>query len=124
MPILHHSELKIDADAVLRGQGADPKIIRVRRPMLVTVAEDALVEGLPLIEPEVAYQRIRVEHSDDDKVHLEGGGVLSGEAVARGLQHAEHVIVATCTIGTALEELASEVVKDDMVRGLALDGVG
>jgi hypothetical protein len=124
MPILHHPELIIDADAVLRGQGADPKIIRVRRPQLVTVAEDALVEGLPLIEPEVAYMRIKVERIDADKVHLEGGDILSGAAVARGLQHAEHVIVATCTIGTALEELASEVVKEDMVRGLALDGVG
>jgi hypothetical protein len=124
MPILHHTDLIIDADAVLRGQGADPKIIRVRRPQLVTEAENAIAIGLPLIQPEVAYECVKVERIDADSVHLEGGAVLTGAAVARGLENAEHIIAAVCTIGTPLEELASQVIQEDLVRGLALDGVG
>ncbi len=124
MPVLHHSELMIDVDAVLRGQGADPQIVQSRRPTLVTVAAEALAEGRPLLKPEVAYTRLAVTNKLPEKVELAGGGILSGAQVAGLLLLAEQVIVAVCTVGTPLEELASRVIRDDIVRGLALDGVG
>jgi hypothetical protein len=124
MPILTHSELLIDADAVLRGQGADPAAIRQRRPLLVRVAEEAIAEGYPLLKPEVAYSRIPVEAVTPEQITLAGGGLLTGKIVARRLRKATEVIVAVCTVGEEIAVHASEVIRDDLVRGLALDGVG
>ena len=36
------ADLNITVDAVLRGQGADPDIIRIRSPRLIRIAEEAL----------------------------------------------------------------------------------
>ena len=124
MPILTHSDLIFDADAVLRGQGADPAVIRERRPMLVQVAEEAIEVGRPLLTPEVAYTRVAIEGVTPEQITLAGGGMLTGKIVARRLRHASEVVVAVCTVGEPIAELASSVVKEDPVRGLALDGVG
>ena len=55
MHILREWDLQIDVDGVLRGQGADPAIIRSRSPRLVACAEQALEEGLQYLQPAVAY---------------------------------------------------------------------
>jgi hypothetical protein len=34
MPVLEGWDLILDADAVLRGQGADPAVIRIHKPRL------------------------------------------------------------------------------------------
>lgn len=41
-----YDKLDVDVDMVLRGQGADPAVIRQRRPCLVALARQALVEGM------------------------------------------------------------------------------
>ena len=46
-------DLNITVDSVLRGQGADPDIIRTRSPRLIDIAEGALAEALDLLDPEV-----------------------------------------------------------------------
>jgi hypothetical protein len=124
MPTLRPSDLMIDADAVLRGQGADPAIIRARKPALVQVAEEALRQGRPLLKPEVFYRRLAIEDKSGSQVELAGGGVLSGVQVAGMLSQAEQVIVAVATVGPEIDTYAGEVFKDDVVQGLALDGVG
>ena len=125
MPILTHSpDLLIDADAVLRGQGADPAIIRARKPMLVHFAEDAMKEGIHLLTPEVAYRRLPVLSHEPGRVTLDGGFTLTGEDVARILSQAEEVIAAVCTVGGAIEQRAAQVLADDLVAGLAMEGVG
>ncbi len=102
MQFLHHSDLLIDADAVLRGQGADPAIIRARKPQLVGVAEDAIREAAPLMKPVVAYTQLDVVGRSPDRIELAGGAFFSGEQVARLLAQAEHVIAAVITIGRDL----------------------
>jgi hypothetical protein len=124
MAVLYHTDLLFDVDAVLRGQGADPRIMRERRPMLVEIAEKALAEGRPLLKPEVAYTRLAIEGKAPDRIDLAGGKVFSGNQVARLLAQAEEVIVAACTIGNELDDLTATVTDSDMVRGLALEGVG
>jgi len=124
MPILTHSDLLIDANAVLRGQGADPAVIRERRPILVRIAEDAIEEGRALLRPEVAYTRVAIEKATPERITLAGGGALTGKIVARRLRKATEVIVAACTVGDEIAERASKIIKDDLPRGLALDGVG
>ena len=54
-------ELLLDEDAVLRGQGADPAIIRQRSPRLVQMATRALEEGRSLLQPQVTLSYHKVE---------------------------------------------------------------
>lgn len=124
MPILHHPDLVIDADAVLRGQGADPAVIRARKKVLVRYAEDAIKDGRPLLRPEVAWTRLDVHDWEPGRVELAGGFTLTGEEVARILAQAEYVIAAVCTVGGEIEKRAAHLLELDLVEGLAMEGVG
>jgi hypothetical protein len=117
-------DLMLNADQVLRGQGADPEKIRARSPKLVQAAEEALEIGVTLLEPQVLYQEYPVEAVRHRQLHLSNGGVLQGELVVRHLAPADTVIVMLCTIGERLEKVAAEVASSNMIEGLALDGVG
>lgn len=118
MEILREWDLSIDVDGVLRGQGADPAVVRSRSPRLVASAEQALEEDLRLLEPAVAYRRLQVESLQHERLHLQGG---------QRLQHlgpAQEVVVLACTVGNALEAHAQQVMAANTLLGLALDGVG
>jgi hypothetical protein len=124
MPILDIPDLLIDEDAVLRGQGADPAIIRKRSPRLVQVAKKALEEGHTLLRPQVYHSHHEVENVRHDRITLTGGGFLSGSMVVQHLSPAQKIVVLVCTIGSAMDDLISQVTQNDMVFALALDGVG
>lgn len=115
--------LHLDADMILRGQGADPATVRSRRPKLLDIAERALAEGLPLIEPVVARRRMRVAGLRHERIDTEGGA-LTGPLIAGHLAPAAEVAVLVCTIGAQLEWLSSELLAEDASLGLALDGLG
>ena len=124
MPILTRWNLDIDADAVLRGQGADPERLRERKSRLITIAERALAEGAPLIEPQVLFKQFKVESLQHERLRLDGGRFLNGSLIAQHLVLAERVIVMVCTIGAALEAHTSKMASQDLIRSLALYGVG
>ena len=124
MPIWDTQELNFDVDAVLRGQGAEPGAIRKRSPRLVDLAERALEEAQPLLEPRTLFLELDVEKLSHERLVLDGGGKLSGTLIAEHLGPAKRVILILCTVGEALEAHATRVSKDDIVYGLALDGVG
>lgn len=124
MPNMTGWELVLDEDAVLRGQGANPAIIRERSPRLVKLATKALEEGRPLLRPQVFYSRHQVKALRHERITLADGGFLTGSLISQHLSPAQQVVILVCTIGTALDDLISEVMKQDMVYGLALDGVG
>jgi hypothetical protein len=124
MPIWDTQELDFDVDAVLRGQGAEPGAIRERSPRLVDLAERALDEAQALLEPRTLYLELDVEKLRHERLVLDGGGTLSGKLIAEHLGPAKQVILILCTVGDALEAHAARVSKDDIVYGLALDGVG
>ena len=88
------------------------------------MAERALQEGLPLIDPLVVYQEFRVKKLDHQRLYLSGGGVLTGKTLLSQLAPAEEVVVFIGTIGGALEAFSSAILTTDPVYGLALDGVG
>jgi hypothetical protein len=123
MPLLRDWDLSLDVDQVLRAQGADPAVIRARRPALVDAAEQALQEGLAYLAPVAAYRELAVESLRHERLFLTGG-VLTGPLVAQHLRSAQQVVVLACTIGDALERVISEAMSEDPVRGLALDGLG
>ncbi len=118
------ADLKLNIDAILRGQGADPDIIRSRSPRLVDTAEKALAEAKKLLEPEVLVKEFQVTNYQHDSLDLEGGKKLSGALVTGHLVGACTLSIAVCTVGSKIDEYASEVMEDDIVLGLAVDGVG
>ena len=124
MAILLNWELELDADAVLRGQGADPAAIRQRRPQLAELAEKALADGMKMIRPQVLVERLAVKSLEHQKLNLEGGASLSGEFLAQHLAPAEELVVVVCTIGREIEARTGDVMGDDVLYGLALYGVG
>lgn len=124
MHLRNDFQLNLTLDKVLRGQGADPQIIRQRSPSLVRIAERALKEGLPLIEPVVVYRRLKVKSIDHQRMTLTEGGYLSGKLIVQQLAPAREVVVMLCTIGRALEAYSSAVLPVDPSLGLALDGLG
>ena len=116
--------LNIDADSVLRGQGADPAIIRQRKPRLVQIAERAAAEGSTLIEPAVIYRTMPVASLRHERVTLNGGSQLTGALLAQHLAPAQQLTLIVCTIGPALEQRVSSLMWNDPSFALALDGFG
>lgn len=118
------TDLDINIDAVLRGQGADPERIRKRSPRLVEVAERALGTALNLVEPKVIWKQVGVKSLIHEKLELENGIQLKGPLVSQHLAGAEAVTAVLCTVGSKIDQCASETMSGDMVLGLAIDGVG
>ena len=118
------SDLKLDADAVLRGQGADPLIVRGRRPRLAEIADQALQGSRFLLEPQVFLRKLAVRSLRHEKLELEGGFSIKGAWISQQLAPAESVYAIICTVGQKIETEASRNMDSDMLMGLALDGVG
>jgi hypothetical protein len=130
MPLLDTWNIQLTADDVLRLQGADPAQVRLRRPGMVNVAEWAAQESLPLLQPQVLYQEFTVQGMTHERINLQDGPAtsrrlyLAGPLVAEHLRGASQVITLLCTIGPQLEEIASALIHEDLLRGLALDAAG
>lgn len=116
--------LKLDVDAILRGQGADPSVLRARRPNLVKIAETALENSRYLLEPMVYSLQLKVGDLRHEKLELEGGRSLRGAWITRELAPAESVYAIICTAGAGIDEAVSELMGSDLLQALALDGVG
>jgi hypothetical protein len=118
------ADLNITADAVLRGQGADPDIIRTRSPKLIDTAEQALAVSMKLLEPKVLIKELAVTSIKHDQIILEENKKISGPLVTGHLVGAQVVSTVVCTVGSKIDGYASEVMEEDIVLGLAVDGVG
>ena len=124
MAILRDWDLGLDVDQVLRGQGADPVVIRKRRPALVQAAEWALREGLPLVDPVVLTRQLSVVTLHHERLILEEEAFLSGPLIAQHLAGARRIIAMLCSIGDQLESVSNELFKSDPLHAMALEGVG
>lgn len=117
-------DLNITPESVLRGQGADPEIIKSRRPELFTIAQQALQEGRALLEPKVLTRQLAVKSLRHEKLELEGNFFLSGPMVTTHLRSAQSVFAVICTVGSEVHKYASSAMENNLVLGLAIDGVG
>ena len=124
MPVIDHWDLELTADDVLRAQGGDPAVIRTRKPVLVDMAEKALVEGFPFLQPMVLYKRFRINEVSHQRILLSEQGKLSGSLVWEHLAPASDVVVALVSVGDALEKRAATLTETDLAYALALDAVG
>jgi hypothetical protein len=117
-------ELSLDVDDILRGEGADPDIVRIRRPALVKAADAALRGGMERLHPVALVNRIKITEHRHERILLESGADISNPLVANHLAGAEEVVIAVCTIGAELENFASSRMVDEPLLALALDGLG
>ncbi len=130
MPILTEWELLLNIDDVLRAQGANPEVIRQRRPGLVANTEKAITISKSLLHPVVLYEKYPVKRFIHERLELisgvpaNGKAHLAGELIAQHLAAAQEIIVMVCTIGAELDERVSSLFKIDPVTAVALDGVG
>jgi hypothetical protein len=115
--------LELGADDLLRGQGADPAVVRQRRPRLVAAAQAALAEGPALLRPAAEVCELPVTGLRHERLEL-STGALTGPLVARHLAGAQRVAVAVCSVGAAVEEEVARLFESDPLRALALDGLG
>ena len=122
--LLKEWKLSLDVDHILQGQGADPQIIRQRRPQLVELAERALEESAGLLTPRLTYETYSVEDFRHNRITLRQGASLSGPAIGDHLGPAEQVIIMAYTVGPALDQRISYLMKSEPVYALALDGLG
>jgi hypothetical protein len=116
--------LIFDVNAVLRGQGADPKVLRARRPRLVEVAEKARLDSIALLNPRVFYRELAIEGVRHERLLLEGGRKIDSKLLMQQLAGASRLIVLLATIGEELEKRVTQIWDADMVYALALDGAG
>lgn len=114
----------LDADAVLRGQGADAARVRERSPRLVRLAERVAREGMALLAPCVVYRRLSLRSRECERLVLDDGAELTGPLIARHLGRAREVVALVATIGDRLETSVCRMSGRDLPYALALDGLG
>lgn len=114
----------LDADGVLRAQGADAARVRARSPRLVAIAQRAVREGVALLDPRLTYRLLDVRLREPGRLVLEDGAALTGPLVARLLSGASRVAVIAATVGARLEARVSRMFGRDLPYALALDGLG
>ncbi len=117
-------ELPLTVDLILTGQGADPEIIRQRRPQLVALAERALGEAATLLHPQVAYRRLEVVLAADDHLRLADDVTLTAPPLIQPLGSAQTVILLAVTLGHDLDVRIAALMDADPAYALALDGLG
>jgi len=117
-------EPEIGPDQVLRGQGADPHLVRKRSPTLLALAARAAGEGRRLLDPETDWARVRIEAVGHRRIRLVGGAVLSGTLVRDHLGPAREVVALVLTIGRRLEARVAELLPSALPYALALEGFG
>jgi hypothetical protein len=124
MELQQNLDLIFDVNAVLRGQGADPEVLRARRPRLVEVAEKARLDSIALLNPRVFYRELAIEGVRHERLLLEGGRKIDSKLLMQQLAGASRLIVLLATIGEELEKRVTQIWDADMVYALALDGAG
>jgi hypothetical protein len=117
-------DLNMTVDGVMRGQGADPDIIRTRSPKLIEIATEALHDSINRLKPRVLHEVFQVTGLTHEKMILDSGKYLSGALVTSHLVGAQQIVVVVCTVGSDIDQYAVEIMEEDLVRGLAVDGVG
>jgi len=116
--------VEIGVDDVLRGQGADPAVIRQRSPHLVKVAENALDRSKALLDFKFIHQHLKILAVRHNKIMLENNLVIDNPMLIDHLKSAEWLSAILCTVGPGIEKAAIEAMEAKMVLGLAIDGVG
>ena len=123
MEVLESFEIHPSVDDVLRGEGVDPAVVRIKKPTLLRAAEEALEEGLSMVHPVALVHQVEVLEHRHERILVADGNEFVSPLVARHLAGAESITVAVCTIGPQLEDFVSITIGKDPLLGIALDGL-
>jgi hypothetical protein len=124
MELLKDFNFTLSADDVLRGEGADPEVMRTNKPALLNAVNAALDQGFAKLRPAALIHTTRVVEHRHEQILLNGGNKLVSPLVARHLAGAEQVALVVCTVGTELETEIEHQFSTDPLLALALDGLG
>jgi hypothetical protein len=130
MPVLDQWDLLIRIDDVLRAQGADPEVIKLRRPSLVKATETALKNSSAFLHPQVLYEKYSVKKLIHERLELipknqyQKNINLTGQLITQHLGRSQEVVLLICTIGSELDDFVSSLFNVDPLSALATDGVG
>ena len=113
-------DFQLTANDVLKGQGIDPERASER---LYASAESVLEEAHSLLKPAALYTVVRVTDFDHQKITFKEGS-FEGPLVAKALAGADDLNIAACTIGEDLENSVVEIMSENPVKAVTLDGAG
>jgi len=113
-------DFRITTEDVLKGQGIEPGRASQR---LFDVAENVIEQTEALIKPAAVYALVDVIEFEHRTVRFAQGS-FEGSLVQRSLAGADQFYVAICTIGDALEKRIDQLMSEDPVTAVALDGAG
>jgi len=125
MPVIRDIPLDLETRNLMRRQGIkEPG--RVRPEMKSLIDEMlAVVDSDHLLEPAVVYEIYPIVETRNRQVSLEGNIALKVAGLPSVLKDARELAVVVSTIGSKLENRASEYFSQgEPVRGFLLDGIG
>lgn len=118
--IVKDFDFQLTAEDILKGQGIDPARASDR---LKETAESVIDEAHSLLNPTAIYTVVNVTEFEHKTISFEGG-FFEGSLVSKALAGADHLNIAVCTIGDTLELRVEEMMKENPVEALAMDGAG
>ncbi len=113
-------DFALSKEEVLKGQGIDPQRAS---PRLFENADEVIEETHSLIKPAAMYTVVQVNNFEHQTITFENGS-FEGPLVGRAMAGAEHLNIAVCTIGGDLERRVQELMSENPIMGVALDGAG
>jgi hypothetical protein len=118
--LVNEFNLHLNAEDVLKGQGIDPARASAR---LFDTAKSVIEEAHSLLKPAAIYTVVKIKEFEHQRASFEGG-VFEGSLVARSMAGADHLNIAVCTIGGELDKRVGEMMNENPVMAIALDGAG
>ena len=125
MPIVRDIPLNLQTSEVLRQSGTSedsafkPEMEALIGELLASVKDEHL------LEPAVSYETYPITEVGCQQLSLEGNAVLHGSALTSALSQARELAVLVCTIGSKLEEKATDYfARSESLKGLLLDSIG
>ncbi len=113
-------DFQLTKEDILKGQGIDPERASKR---LHDSAESIIEEAQSLLKPAAIYTVVKVTDFNHQTVGFEGGS-FEGSLVAKAMAGADHLNIGACTIGVDLENKVQEMMNENPVKAVALDGAG
>ncbi len=124
MQIIDPAEILVSPDEIFQAQGADPAVLRARRPRLYEEAVQAAQHGQELIQPIYWSCQLPVLSVKHSAILLAHQIQLKGELVLQKLAGAEQISFAILTLGHKLQAEIQRTIHTDPAFGLLLDTYG
>ena len=122
MEVLEDIPVRIDKGEVLRLQGYKGGVIKAG---VDEVVEHGIEEGRRLVGPRAIYTQVMIRNVGRSEMALDNGVAISPGGALKLWRGADHLVVALCTIGSALEDRVAELfAAGEYPDALVLDCVG